>query len=123
MARNRAEYFGALLQQEQQKVELEVNTAYRKLLLAVSSHVGEQRRVAQARDALRIANAQYRAGVTTVYPVRQAQTDLLEARQKESKAYFDYFLALADLDRSCGRSSVPLDVPLPEQGVDDNQFR
>lgn len=113
MARARVDNAAALVEAEMSKVSLAVNDAYRSLQLAVQAHQTQQQRVSKAREALRIAQAQYKAGMVTLYPVRQAQTDLYEARQAELKAYFDYFLALAQLDFACGRTPAPLNVPKP----------
>ncbi|MFN8611378.1 MAG: TolC family protein [Vulcanimicrobiota bacterium] len=106
----------ALLEDKRRLVELEVRDAYRDLQLGVETHQSEQLHVAQAQDALRIAQAQYRAGLINLYPVRQAQTDLFEAQQAEVQAYYDYFLALAKLDLACGRSGgTKVDTPWPEE--------
>jgi len=105
----------AMLKEQRSKVELEVRDAYRDLETAVETHRSEQVRVAKARDALRISQAQYRAGMVTIYPVRQAQQDFYEAQQAEIQAYYDYFLALARLDMASGRSGgTRVDTPWPE---------
>ena len=106
----------ALLQDKRRLVELEVRDAYRDLELGVETHVSEEVHVAQAQDALRIAQAQYKAGLVNIYPVRQAQTDLFEAQQAEVQAYYDYFLAFAKLDLACGRSGgTRVETPWPEE--------
>lgn len=106
----------ALLEDKRRLVELEVRDAYRDLQLGVETHQSEELRVVQAQDALRIAQAQYRAGLINVYPVRQAQNDLFEAQQAEVQAFYDYFLALAKLDLACGRSGgTKVDTPWPEE--------
>jgi outer membrane protein len=106
----------AQLEDKRRLVELEVRDAYRDLQLGVETHQSEELHVAQAQDALRIAQAQYRAGLVNVYPVRQAQTDLFEAQQAEVQAFYDYFLALAKLDLACGRSGgTKVDTPWPEE--------
>ncbi|MBS2034878.1 TolC family protein [bacterium] len=106
----------ALLEDKRRLVELEVRDAYRDLQLGVETHQSEELHVAQAQDALRIAQAQYRAGLVNIYPVRQAQTDLFEAQQAEVQAFYDYFLALAKLDLACGRSGgTKVDTPWPEE--------
>lgn len=106
----------ALIQDKRRTVELEVRDAYRDLQVGVEAHRSEQLRVIQARDALRIAQAQYKAGMVNTYPVRQAQTDLYEAQQAEVQAYYDYFLALAKLDLACGRSGgTKVDAPMPPE--------
>lgn len=114
-AKAAAERDTALWVEQKRVVEMEVRDAYRNLQLAVETHVTEQKRVEQARDALRIAQAQYNAGMINVYPVRQAQTDLYDTQSAEGQAYFDYFLALASLDLACGRSGdTPLETPFPK---------
>jgi outer membrane protein len=104
------------LEEQRRLVELEVRDAYRDLQLGVETHQSEELRVTQAQDALRIAQAQYRAGMINVYPVRQAQNDLFEAQQAEVQAFYDYFLALAKLDLACGRSGgTKVDTPWAEE--------
>ena len=105
----------ALIQDMKNTIEVEVRDAYRDLEVAVETHASEKLRVKQARDALRVVQAQYRAGMVNFYPVRQAQNDLYEAQQAEVKSYYDYFLALAKLDLACGRSGgTKVDAPWPE---------
>lgn len=114
LSRAKVDNAAALVQQEMKKVQLEVSDAYRSLQLAVDAHQTQQQRVLKAQDALRIAQFQYKAGMITPYPVRQAHADLYEARQAEVQAYFDYFVALAQLDFACGRVPRPLEIPQPE---------
>lgn len=104
----------AKLQEEKQMVELRVREAYRNLDLAVHTHHLEQARVRHAQDSLRIAQAQYRAGLGNLYAVRQAQTDLFQAESGELRAYHQFFTALAQLDLACGRSQASPTIPLPE---------
>lgn len=93
----------AELAEERRKVEQRVRQSFRDLEMAVETHRLEKARVSQARDSLRIAQAQYRAGIIHVYPVREAQTDLFDSQVAELVAYHDYFIRLADLDLACGR--------------------
>lgn len=114
LARAKVDNAAALVKQEMDKVRLEVSDAYRSLQLSVEAHKTQQQRVLKAQDALRIAQFQYKAGMITPYPVRQAQADLYEARQAEVQAYFDYFVALAQLDFACGRVPAALEIPQHE---------
>ena len=107
----------AELSEERRKVEQKVRRAYRNLEMAVETHRIEKSRVSQARESLRVAQAQYRAGMIHIYPVREAQTDLFDSQVAEVTAYHDYFICLADLDLACGRQpgGTFLETPWPEE--------
>lgn len=68
----------------------------------------ERRRAAsanttQAREALRIAQVRYTAGLAPNVEVTDAQVALTQARSNEVNAAYDYLGALANLNRSLGR--------------------
>jgi outer membrane protein TolC len=58
--------------------------------------------VTQAREALRLANVRFRAGVDTQLSVNDAQTALTQAETNAVNAQFDYLAALARLSRAVG---------------------
>jgi outer membrane protein len=58
--------------------------------------------VTQAREALRLANVRFRAGVGTQLDVNDAQTALTQAETNDVNAQFDYLNALARLTRAVG---------------------
>jgi outer membrane protein TolC len=59
--------------------------------------------VTQAREALRIANVRYEAGLATSVEVTDALLALNQARTNKVNADNDFLAALADLNRSLGR--------------------
>lgn len=58
--------------------------------------------VTQAREALRLANVRFRAGVGTQLEINDAQTALTQAETNEVNARYDYLSALARLSRAVG---------------------
>jgi OMF family outer membrane factor len=58
--------------------------------------------VTQAREALRLANVRFRAGVGTQLEITDAQTALTQAETNEVNARYDYLGALARLSRATG---------------------
>lgn|GEM_PF-556161 len=62
--------------------------------------------VLQAREALRLANVRFRAGVGTQLEINDAQTALIQAEVNQVNAQYDYLAALARLARVTGDTSV-----------------
>ncbi len=58
--------------------------------------------VAQATEALRLANVRYKAGVGTQLEINDAQTALVQAETNQVNARYDYLGSLARLDRAVG---------------------
>ena len=58
--------------------------------------------VAEATEALRLANVRYKAGVGTQLEINDAQTTLVQAENNQVNARYDYLTALARLSRSVG---------------------
>jgi outer membrane protein TolC len=58
--------------------------------------------VKEAREALRLANIRFRAGVGTQLEINDAQTALTQAETNEVNARYDYLSALARLSRAVG---------------------
>jgi outer membrane protein TolC len=58
--------------------------------------------VTQAREALRLANVRFRAGVGTQLEITDAQTALTQAETNAVNAQYDYLTALARLSRAVG---------------------
>jgi outer membrane protein TolC len=112
LARAQVAQTEALLADRRRTVEVEVREAYQNLATVARTYDIQKKRVQQAEDAQRIAQAQYRAGMTTVYRVHQTQVDLYQAQKQELQAYFDYFQGLAQLHLATGLvTSQPLDIP------------
>ena len=92
----------ARLKGERDTVAEEVKTA-----LVDVEDAAERRRtavanVAQAREALRIAEVRYTAGLAPNVEVTDAQAALTQARANQVNADYDYIAALAALNRSLG---------------------
>ncbi len=58
--------------------------------------------VAQAREALRLANVRFQAGVGTQLEINDAQTALTQAETNQVNARYDYLGAIARLSRAIG---------------------
>ncbi|MBC7807951.1 MAG: TolC family protein [Akkermansiaceae bacterium] len=58
--------------------------------------------VTQAREALRLANVRYQAGVGTQLEINDAQTALTQAETNQVNARYDYLSAIARLSRAVG---------------------
>lgn len=58
--------------------------------------------VAEAREALRLANVRFRAGVGTQLDVNDAESALVQAQTNQVNALYDYLGALARLSRAVG---------------------
>ena len=58
--------------------------------------------VTQSREALRLANVRFRAGVGTQLEINDAQTALTQTETNAVNAQYDYLTALARLSRATG---------------------
>jgi outer membrane protein TolC len=83
-------------------VKLEVSQAILKIEEARESLLSQEKNVEQAEESLRIANLNYTEGMITVLDVSAAQTALTQARVNYSQALYDFFVAVADFERSLG---------------------
>jgi len=98
-----------------QQVSLEVRQAYLSLREAKQRMSTSEKDVAQAREALRLAQARYRAGVSASVEVTDAEVAFAQSLSNQVNARYDYELAQARLDRAVGR---PLgEYPEKEEGV------
>jgi outer membrane protein len=92
----------ANLEQVRQAVALDVRTAL------LNQREGELRRtttasnVTQAREALRIANVRYQAGVSTIVEVTDAQVALARAQINQVNADYDLIVAQSAVQRALG---------------------
>ncbi len=98
----------ARLDEAVRQVEQEVRQAYRGVELARRSESTSQVRVSRAREALRVATAQYEAGFVPFHVVRDAQLDLDRARLEQVTIFYQVVEARARLDWALGRSPLPL---------------
>jgi OMF family outer membrane factor len=88
--------------QTRQQVELDVRNAYLGLNDAAEQLRSALAAQTAAREALRIANVRFQAGVGTQLEVVVAQQNLATADQGVVQATYLYNLALAQLDRAVG---------------------
>jgi len=88
--------------QQRQAIELEVRQSYLMVQSALAELEASEKAVEQAREALRIANVRYQAGVSPQLEVISAQAALAQAEANRVQALFSYNLALAQLERAVG---------------------
>ena len=106
----------------ERQLEGEVRQAYRAAELARVAQESSQVQLAQTQDAYRIATAQYQAGFVPFYPQRQAQLDMLRAKQIFSATLYDYIAARMRLDYVRGEEpdpSMPASKPLSDPPPED----
>ncbi len=105
----------ALSQQEQSRialqdatlgVEVEVRRALSALNEATELADAAVKVVAQAEEALRLANARYGAGTATQLELLAAQVALTQARNNQLEANYSYNVAAAAMRRAMGQSDV-----------------
>lgn len=105
----------ALSQQEQSRialldatlgVEVEVRRALSALNEATELADAAVKVVAQAEEALRLANARYGAGTATQLELLAAQVALTSARNNQLEANYSYNVAAAAMRRAMGQSDV-----------------
>jgi len=102
-ARAEAEAAGQAAQLTEHQVMLEVRSAYLSLLEAAERMRATEKDVEQAREALRLAQLRYKAGLSPVIEVTDAEVALAQSRTNQVNAYYDYLLAKARLEKAVGR--------------------
>jgi outer membrane protein len=85
-------------------VELEVWTAYSKLIEAGEAIQAAQVFVASAEESARLATGEYQAGTGNIIALIDAQTFLTSARNRLVQARFAWYTARAQFEKSVGRS-------------------
>jgi outer membrane protein TolC len=100
----RSEERGALIQKDQfaRGIKAEVQQSVIAVRDADERRTAIARTVEQAREALRLANVRFQAGVGTQLDVNDAQTALTQAETNQVNAQYDFLGALARLQRSVG---------------------
>jgi outer membrane protein TolC len=91
------------LEQARQAVGLEVRSALLNLQEANRNRQTAAANVVQAREALRIAQVRFQAGVSTTVEVTDAQSALTQSQNNQVNADFDYLKAEAQLRKALGR--------------------
>jgi outer membrane protein TolC len=102
--RQRLEQLKVLEVQQRQAVELDVRQAYLNLQSSREELGGAGALVAQAAEALRLANVRFAAGVGTNLEVVSAQTASSQAEVAKAQAEFNYSVARAALERAVGEA-------------------
>ena len=94
----------SLIQKDQfvRGIKAEVQQAIIAVKDAYERQTTTQGTVDQAREALRLANVRYKAGVGTQLEINDSQTALTQAETNQVNARYDYLAALARLNRAIG---------------------
>ncbi|MDH4180348.1 MAG: TolC family protein [Armatimonadota bacterium] len=87
----------------EQRIELEVKTAYVLVEAAKAQVEAAQKEVAQVQEAHRIATLRYHEGVGTSVEILDAEATLEGAKTRLNEAIFGLNLAVAELDLAVGR--------------------
>lgn len=102
MKQAESQYRQSQLNYQDQKlsIEVEVRQAFSlweesEQLVAASKKV-----IAQAEEALRLANARYEAGSATQLDVLQSQVSLTDARIQQLEAYYKHLVAIAQMEKA-----------------------
>jgi outer membrane protein len=91
-------------EQAQLAVDVDVRRAISSVQQATELAQASQKVVAQAEEALRLANARFSAGTATQLDVLQSQVDLTTARLNQVQAYYSFNVSAAQLRRAIGLS-------------------
>ncbi len=103
-ARQRLDQLKAAEAQQRQVIELDVRQAYLNLQSAAEELVGADALLAEAAEALRLANVRFAAGVGTSLEVLSAQAAASQAETAKAQAQFTYSVARAALERATGEA-------------------
>jgi outer membrane protein len=87
-------------------VELEVWTAYSRLIEADEAIQAAQIFVASADESARLADGEYKAGAGTIIALIDAQTALTSARNRLVQARFSWYTVRAQFEKAIGRSLI-----------------
>jgi outer membrane protein TolC len=101
-ARSRLRQSQLSAREQELAVEVQVRTALSSLQEAAELAEAAQKVVAQAEEALRLADARYAAGSATQLDVLQARVSLTQSRTNQLAANYSYHVALATVRRALG---------------------
>jgi len=90
------------LAETQLSVDVEVRRAISTFQQATELAEASKKVVAQAEEAVRLANARYNAGTATQLDVLTSQVDLTTARLNQLQAYYGYNVAVASTRKAMG---------------------
>jgi len=94
----------AQYENESQRVELEVWTAYSRLIEAGEAIEAAEKLVVSADESLRVAAGRYQAGVGNIIELVAAQTAQTDAHNQHVRAILSWYTALARFQRTIGRT-------------------
>lgn len=83
--------------------QLETGTSVNNLVAAHETMLANEKTVAQAEKAYRIAKVRFEAGSGTMLEVNNSELNVTTAKLNRSQAVYDYLSALADYQRILGR--------------------
>jgi outer membrane protein TolC len=98
-----------MLEQERERVALEVAAARAELRSAQAIYAARRQNAGEAGEAFRLASLRFDRGLGTQLEVSDAQLAQLTAQTNEAQSIYDLYLAAAELARALGRP-----VPLPD---------
>jgi len=87
-----------------QGIELDVWTAYWRLTEAAEAVVAATTLTASARESARLAEGEYKNGVTSIVGLIDAQTAQTEAERRLVQSRLDWYTAKAQFERAVGRT-------------------
>ena len=103
-------------------VELEVWTAYSKLIEAGEAIQAARAFVASADESARLAAGEYKAGTGNIIALIDAQTALTSARNRLVQARFAWYTARAQFEKAVGRSlAASVGLQKLDVGLDGNR--
>jgi len=97
-----------------QQIALELRQAYLDLQNAQERRQSTDKDVEQAKEALRLAQVRYQAGVSTAVEVIDAEAAFAQSRSNQVNARFDYQLSQAQLNYALGRPLISETSPQEE---------
>ncbi len=114
-AKSQLEQVSLQLEKLENGIRLEIRQAFLSLGKAEKNIEAAASALHTAREAYRLANAGYHAGVGTNTEVLDARTALTRAEANHVQALFEYNVALASLERVAGASLKGLKAPADEK--------
>ncbi len=100
-----------ILKGVEQSISLDVKNAFLSFKEAQESYESQKTNVAQAEEAVRVAELNYEEGLATYLDVLSAHMALTEARTNLAQALYNYNVALAKIERAV---SIPLEELIKE---------
>jgi outer membrane protein len=97
------------LEQEENQVVKEVNTSWFDAFTALKNIGVAEQLAGSAQQALELADAEYRAGQTSIIELSQAQLNALQAEIAAASAKYDYQIDRVQLEYECG--TLPHRIP------------